>query len=80
MTTVYEMSSMRDSQINIEFSFRFSELHSIQVVFKPNIVCTLTSFTLCCSLLHMNVPNRQLYMWSRMVTRKYSLNSKAAGN
>lgn len=40
----------------------------------------LTSFILCCSLLHKNVPNRQLYRWSRMVTRKYSLNSNAAGN
>lgn len=40
----------------------------------------LTSFILCCSQLHKNVPNRQLYRWSRMVTRKYSLNSNAEGN
>lgn len=40
----------------------------------------LTSFILCCSQLHKNVPNRQLYRWSRMVTRKYSLNSNADGN
>ena len=40
----------------------------------------LTSFTLCCSLLHRNVPNKQLYRWSRMVIRKYSLNSNAVGN
>lgn len=40
----------------------------------------LTSFILCCSLLQRKVPNRQLYRWSRMVTRKYSLNSNAEGN
>lgn len=41
---------------------------------------TLTSFSLCCSLLQRKVPNRQLYRWSRMVTKKYSLNSNAEGN
>lgn len=39
-----------------------------------------TSFPLCCSLLQRNVPNKQLYRWSKMVTRKYSLNSNAVGN
>lgn len=39
-----------------------------------------TSFPLCCSLLQRKVPNKQLYKWSRIVMRKYSLNSNAVGN
>lgn len=41
---------------------------------------SLTSFNLCCSQLHRNVPKRQENKCSRMVIRKYSLNSKAEGN
>lgn len=40
----------------------------------------VTSLPLCCSLLQRNVPNKQLYRWSKMVMRKYSLNSNAVGN
>lgn len=66
-------------------SNRLSTARSFQYFFiilqqQPQTKNALTSFNLCCSLLHKNVPNRQLYKWSRMVTRKYSLNSKAAGN
>lgn len=39
-----------------------------------------TSFPLWSSLLQRNVPNKQLYRWSKMVMRKYSLNSNAVGN
>lgn len=47
---------------------------------NTNQYIKLPSWIRSLSLLQRNVPNRQVYKWSKIVIKKYSLNSKALGN